>query len=74
MMSNMKNTGRNRNCTDAGTEHGDLCLEIDLGTTNSVASIINVKTNDDIVSKIFNIPRAYDVFSVAGTVYGKSPC
>ena len=72
MMSNMKSTDRNRNtntnCRDAAAEHSDLCLGIDLGTTNSVASIINVKANGDIVSKVVSVPRAYDAFSAAGTV------
>ena len=30
----------------------DLCVGIDLGTTNSVLATINEKTNGDIVSKV----------------------
>ena len=33
-------------------EHNDLCVGIDLGTTNSVLATINVKPNGDIVSKV----------------------
>lgn len=33
-------------------EHSDLCVGIDLGTTNSVLATINKKPNGDIISKI----------------------
>ena len=33
-------------------EHNDLCVGIDLGTTNSVLATINEKLNGDIVSKV----------------------
>lgn len=46
-----------------GEEHSDLCIGIDLGTTNSVISAINVKPNGDIVSKVLEVPRAVDMFS-----------
>lgn len=38
--------------------HNDLCVGIDLGTTNSVISIINQKNNGELVSKVVDIPRA----------------
>ena len=48
-------------------EHNDLCVGIDLGTTNSVLATVNLKANGDIVSKVVDLPRAVDVFnSVAG--------
>lgn len=47
-----------------GEEHNDLCVGIDLGTTNSVLSIINVKLNGDIISKVVEIPRAVDTYTV----------
>lgn len=40
-----------------GSEHNDLCIGIDLGTTNSVISQINIKANGDLVSKVIEIPR-----------------
>lgn len=43
--------------------HNDLCVGIDLGTTNSVLSTINIKANGDIVSKVVDIPRAVDMYS-----------
>lgn len=46
-----------------GEEHNDLCIGIDLGTTNSVLAAINVKPNGDIVSKVLDVPRAVDMFS-----------
>jgi len=45
------------------TEHNDLCVGIDLGTTNSVLATINVKPNGDIVSKVVEIPRAVDIYN-----------
>lgn len=44
-------------------EHNDLCVGIDLGTTNSVLATINVKPNGDAVSKVVEIPRAVDIYS-----------
>ena len=32
-------------------EHNDLCVGIDLGTTNSVLATVNLKANGDIVSR-----------------------
>ncbi|MCI9052097.1 MAG: Hsp70 family protein [Lachnospiraceae bacterium] len=46
-----------------GEEHNDLCVGIDLGTTNSVLATINVKQNGDAVSKVVEIPRAVDIYS-----------
>ncbi len=43
-------------------QHNDLCVGIDLGTTNSVLATINVKLNGDIVSKVVGIDRAIDMF------------
>lgn len=45
------------------TEHNDLCVGIDLGTTNSVLATINVKPNGDAVSKVVEIPRAVDIYN-----------
>ncbi|MGN9136193.1 Hsp70 family protein [Clostridium sp. HCP1S3_B4] len=44
-------------------EHSDLCVGIDLGTTNSVLATVNLKPNGDIVSKVVDIPRAVDMYS-----------
>lgn len=50
-------------------EHNDLCVGIDLGTTNSVLATINVKPNNDIVSKVVEMNRAVDMFNaVSGDV------
>lgn len=46
-----------------GTEHSDLCVGIDLGTTNSVLATINTKPNGDIVSKVVPLPRAVETYS-----------
>ena len=46
-----------------GEEHNDLCVGIDLGTTNSVLATINVKPNGDIVSKVIDIDRAVEMYS-----------
>lgn len=45
------------------SEHNDLCVGIDLGTTNSVLATVNVKANGDVVSKVVDIPRAVDMYS-----------
>lgn len=44
-------------------EHNDLCVGIDLGTTNSVLATINEKQNGDIISKVVEIPRAVDMYN-----------
>lgn len=44
-------------------EHNDLCVGIDLGTTNSVLATINEKPNGDMVSKVVDIPRAVDMYN-----------
>ncbi len=43
-----------------GESHNDLCIGIDLGTTNSVIAIINQKGNGDLVSKVVEVSRAVD--------------
>ena len=45
------------------TEHNDLCVGIDLGTTNSVLATINEKPNGDAVSKVVEISRAVDMYN-----------
>lgn len=44
-----------------GETHNSLCVGIDLGTTNSVLSIVVPKANGDLVSKVVEIPRAVDM-------------
>ena len=59
-----------------GEEHNELCVGIDLGTTNSVLAIVNIKPNGDAVSKVIDIPRAVDRYSIGnGTKFQmkKSP-
>lgn len=46
----------------------DLCIGIDLGTTNSVLATINQKANGELVSKVVELPRAVDVFSASGKI------
>ena len=46
-----------------GEEHNDLCVGIDLGTTNSVLATINVRPNKNIVSRVVDLPRAVDMFT-----------
>ena len=46
-------------------EHSDLCVGIDLGTTNSVLATVNIKPNGDIVSKVVDLPRAVDLYNSA---------
>lgn len=43
--------------------HNDLCVGIDLGTTNSVLATINEKPNGDVVSKVVEIPRGVDMYN-----------
>lgn len=48
-------------------QHNELCVGIDLGTTNSVLATINQRANGKIVSKVVDLPRAKDVYSgIAG--------
>ena len=49
-----------------GEEHNDLCVGIDLGTTNSVLATINVRPNGNIVSKVVKIDRAVEMYNVLG--------
>lgn len=49
------------------TEHNDLCVGIDLGTTNSVLATINEKANGDVVSKVVEISRAVDIYNAMST-------
>ncbi len=46
-----------------GEEHNDLCVGIDLGTTNSVLATLNVRPNGNIVSKVVDLDRAVDMFN-----------
>ena len=48
-----------------GEVHDDLCVGIDLGTTNSVLATITARPNGNIVSKVINIDRAVDMYSGA---------
>ena len=51
-----------------GEEHNDLCVGIDLGTTNSVLATINLKANGDIVSKVVGIERAVGMFNIGQNI------
>ncbi len=44
-------------------EHNDLCVGIDLGTTNSVLATINERPNGNIVSRVVEIPRGVDIYN-----------
>ena len=44
-------------------EHNDLCVGLDLGTTNSVLAVINEKPNGNIVSKVVEISRGVDMYN-----------
>ena len=46
-----------------GEEHNDLCVGIDLGTTNSVLATVNIRPNGNIVSKVVELDRAVDMFN-----------
>ena len=48
-----------------GEEHNDLCVGIDLGTTNSVLATINLRGNGDVVSRVVELPRAVDMYTGA---------
>lgn len=50
-------------------QHNELCVGIDLGTTNSVLATINQRANGTVVSKVVELPRAQDVYS---SVTGRS--
>lgn len=50
-------------------EHNELCVGIDLGTTNSVLATINQRANGTIVNRVVELPRAMDVYS---SVTGRS--
>lgn len=57
-----------------GEKHNDLCIGIDLGTTNSVLAQINIKPNGDLVSKVIDLPRPDDTISADGRTSSiKSP-
>lgn len=43
--------------------HNNLCVGIDLGTTNSVLATINEKPNGDVVSKVVEISRNVDMYN-----------
>lgn len=47
-------------------KHDDLCIGIDLGTTNSAAAYINVKQNGDISCHVHKISRGIDMYSRGG--------
>lgn len=46
-----------------GEEHNDLCVGIDLGTTNSVLATVNIHLNGNIVSKVVALDRAVDMYN-----------
>ncbi|MDR3238689.1 MAG: Hsp70 family protein [Clostridiales bacterium] len=52
-------------------EHSDLCVGIDLGTTNSVLATVNVTPSGKLVSNVFNIARCIDIFT--SPVSGNEP-
>lgn len=45
----------------------ELCVGIDLGTTNSVIAFTNTRPNGDLVSRVFSVRRSNDVYYVAGS-------
>lgn len=47
-------------------EHNDICVGIDLGTTNSVLATITVKPSGAAVSKVVELSRAVDVYNILG--------
>lgn len=54
----------------------ELCVGIDLGTTNSVLAVVNEKPNGDLVSKVVDLSRAVDSYAVPGGskyMYQKKP-
>ncbi len=46
-----------------GEKHNDLCVGIDLGTTNSVLATVNIRPNGNIVSKVVDLDRAVDMYN-----------
>lgn len=44
-------------------DHNDLCVGIDLGTTNSVLATVNEKPNGDVVSKVVEVSRGVDMYN-----------
>ena len=52
-----------------GEEHNELCVGIDLGTTNSVIATVNLKPNGSIVSKVVGIERAVDMYNAGGVKF-----
>lgn len=54
----------------------ELCVGIDLGTTNSVLAVVNQKPNGDLVSKVVDLSRAVEAYSIPGGSkysYAKKP-
>lgn len=51
-----------------GEEHNDLCIGIDLGTTNSVLAAINLRANGNIVSKVIEIDRAVETYNSGNSI------
>ncbi|MCI8495209.1 MAG: Hsp70 family protein [Lachnospiraceae bacterium] len=50
-------------------EHNNLCVGVDLGTTNSVLATTNEKPNGDVVSKVVEISRGVEMYSaISGEV------
>ena len=49
-----------------GEEHSELCVGIDLGTTNSVLATVNLLANGNIVSRVVGIERAVDMYNAGG--------
>lgn len=47
-----------------GEQHDDLCVGIDLGTTNSVLATVNIRPGGNIVSKVVEINRAVGIYNV----------
>lgn len=60
----------------AGSTYSELCVGIDLGTTNSVLAVVNQKPNGDLVSKVVELGRAVESYTVPGGskyMYQKKP-
>lgn len=51
-----------------GEGHNDLCVGIDLGTTNSVLATVNLTAGGRVVSRVVGIERAVDMFNAGGGV------
>ena len=52
----------------------NLCVGIDLGTTNTVLATVNTKLNGEVVSKVVDISRATDEYSGMGSETRLSTC